>query len=537
MKYIELFAGCGGLSVGLESLDYKLIFANEISPMASETYAYNLLKEDLKKLADNKKIANKVIWITSQYTNNDLLTRLRENPKNFPKFKLDNSDLGTNLDDLKGKLIVGSIVELNKYLKQNSNIIEDLKKENIDLISGGPPCQSFSLAGLREHNNNRNTLPMDFAELVGLVNPKVALLENVSGILRAFTLDEGKHYAWFEVCKAFASKGYYPLCLNINAKYAGAAQNRPRFIMIALREDIFKNLKSNLTNKKFTNILSKIETFYNREKSGKTTLPFEHIDFYEIEKHSDLFEDNILSPLFAYKDSNTWFSVQDAIDDLKGSPIKGKKSAYVKLINKQFSNLKNTVVGHKFSDNHALRMNGPKVRMRFRLYQHLSKVVSIKSKKSIYKNVENFLKDPSNENLLQEKSIDYLIKKSFLMDDGFSLKKFSNRNDLVEYLATLATKKHTQRALIKDNPAPAALSIPDDACHYDLSLQRTLTVREMARFQSFPDIFEFRSKTTTGGMMRRFEVPQYTQVGNAVPPLLGRALGLVVQNILQLSNN
>ena len=55
----------------------------------------------------------------------------------------------------------------------------------------------------------------------------------------------------------------------------------------------------------------------------------------------------------------------------------------------------------------------------------------------------------------------------------------------------------------------------------------------MARFQSFPDIFEFRSKTTTGGMMRRFEVPQYTQVGNAVPPLLGRALGLVVRNILQ----
>ncbi|KKM26106.1 hypothetical protein LCGC14_1588130 [marine sediment metagenome] len=52
-----------------------------------------------------------------------------------------------------------------------------------------------------------------------------------------------------------------------------------------------------------------------------------------------------------------------------------------------------------------------------------------------------------------------------------------------------------------------------------------LIVREMARIQSFPDQFEFRSKVTTGGQMRKFEVPQYTQVGNAVPPLLGQKLG------------
>ncbi len=62
---------------------------------------------------------------------------------------------------------------------------------------------------------------------------------------------------------------------------------------------------------------------------------------------------------------------------------------------------------------------------------------------------------------------------------------------------------------------------------------RTLTVREMARIQSLPNNFIFRSKVTTGGKMRRFEVPQYTQVGNAVPPLLGRALGLTVKNLLQ----
>ena len=56
----------------------------------------------------------------------------------------------------------------------------------------------------------------------------------------------------------------------------------------------------------------------------------------------------------------------------------------------------------------------------------------------------------------------------------------------------------------------------------------------MARIQSFPDNFVFRSKVTTGGKMRKFEVPQYTQVGNAVPPLLGLALGKSVAELLKL---
>ena len=56
MKYIELFAGCGGLSLGLESVGFELVFANELSPMASETYAYNLLSENLSELAEQGKL-------------------------------------------------------------------------------------------------------------------------------------------------------------------------------------------------------------------------------------------------------------------------------------------------------------------------------------------------------------------------------------------------------------------------------------------------------------------------------------------------
>ena len=100
MKYIELFAGCGGLSVGLESLNYELVFANELSPMASETFAYNLLKENLRQLADNKETTSKVKWISSKYGSNELAARLRENPQNYTKFTSATSELGGDLDDL-----------------------------------------------------------------------------------------------------------------------------------------------------------------------------------------------------------------------------------------------------------------------------------------------------------------------------------------------------------------------------------------------------------------------------------------------------
>ena len=72
-------------------------------------------------------------------------------------------------------------------------------------------------------------------------------------------------------------------------------------------------------------------------------------------------------------------------------------------------------------------------------------------------------------------------------------------------------------------PAPTLTTLPDDILHY--SDPRILTVREYARLQSFPDWFTFHGKYTTGGNRRKVECPRYTQVGNAVPPLLAQAIG------------
>ena len=79
------------------------------------------------------------------------------------------------------------------------------------------------------------------------------------------------------------------------------------------------------------------------------------------------------------------------------------------------------------------------------------------------------------------------------------------------------------------------MSLPDDFVHY--TYPRTLTVREMARLQSFADSFVFYSKETTGAHRRKLEVPQYTQVGNAVPPLLARAVGEQLMTVLDAADS
>lgn len=86
----------------------------------------------------------------------------------------------------------------------------------------------------------------------------------------------------------------------------------------------------------------------------------------------------------------------------------------------------------------------------------------------------------------------------------------------------LATNKRNYNVLKADGQSPTVMTIADDYIHYNSP--RSLTVREMARLQSFDDSFVFQGKRSTGGNNRKTEVPQYTLVGNAVPPLLARAV-------------
>jgi DNA (cytosine-5)-methyltransferase 1 len=524
MNHIELFAGCGGLSLGLERSGFKLSMANELSPMAAESFAYNFFDENLEDLANKEEKAKHTFWLNSHYSN--LKPRLRENPFNFPSYGQEGTcDLPDDFSSLKGKLIVGSIVELNRLLEDNSELVTQLRsafgsETGLDLVSGGPPCQSFSMAGLRQIDCDKNTLPWEFAKFVKHTQPKIAMLENVTGILRAFKDADGNSFhAWYEVAKVFATIGYVPLCLHINARLAGIAQNRPRFIMIAVRLDHFELISKRFdTKSNDAELFSSSIDFYNLVKEEGSDLPFGHLKYFDATKpiHFKLFENSFLANLV----NGETVTVHEALDDLKqNSP--SEPSEFIKVLNNTFASL----AQRNSMSNHDFRNNGEVVKRRFRLYQVLQSI----GEREVTKAIFSILK--GNEDDITDDIWSICANYQFLKING-ELSVFKGKEAFVSYLKAHPTKKQTQKALVASSPAPAALSIPDDACHYDEHELRVLTVREMARIQSFPDNFVFRSKVTTGGQMRKFEVPQYTQVGNAVPPLLGLKLGECLAKLL-----
>lgn len=106
------------------------------------------------------------------------------------------------------------------------------------------------------------------------------------------------------------------------------------------------------------------------------------------------------------------------------------------------------------------------------------------------------------------------------------LKRVTPKDNLIDNL-----RKRGVTVLDENGVAPTVTAHPDDFVHY--REPRILTVRESARIQSFPDDYEFKGKYTTGGQLRKIEVPRCTQVGNAVPPLFAEQIGLALKEMIK----
>lgn len=502
------------MSLGLNSIGFELSFANELSPMAGETFAFNHLNVNLRDLSTR---SDSVKWLTSKFPKSEIGQRLNENPQEYPEWSLrTRSDVTQQGIEGDGQLIIGSIVALNEYLETDLATQQSSREAlEVELISGGPPCQSFSMAGLRQLDNHRNRLPWEFARFVNVVRPKIALLENVSGILRAFRQDGEEYLAWKEVAKAFVEVGYAPLCLHVNAKFVGVPQNRPRFLMFAIRKDCAESLSFEAPQQPILEqAIASMEQDFN----------WSEFRYWDASNSQDrnFFSSGPFRHLFTHKSPTTFISADEAIGDLAPNLYR-EPSDYVEALNGVIPDQK---TDSGLPPNSEVRRHSFRVQQRFRLYQVLEELGERKLARKIAMGLR------SGETELVQQLTQKLMAKDFLFEPNGFLRKPQSTDEIGELISSLTTKKHTQRALVAKRPAPAALSIPDDCCHYSRHELRTLTVREMARIQSFPDWFVFRSKATTGGNRRKFEVPQYTQVGNAVPPLLARQAGKVVLDLL-----
>ncbi len=108
-----------------------------------------------------------------------------------------------------------------------------LKSSELDILDGSPPCQGFSTAGKRDFCDPRNQLFKEYVRILRGLQPKVFVMENVSGMVK------GKMKLIFaEILKELKESGYQVKAKLMNAQYYGVPQSRQRMIFIGVRNDL-----------------------------------------------------------------------------------------------------------------------------------------------------------------------------------------------------------------------------------------------------------------------------------------------------------
>ena len=108
-----------------------------------------------------------------------------------------------------------------------------IKRGDLDVFDGSPPCQGFSTAGKRNLNDDRNDLFLDYVRLVEGLQPKVFVMENVSGMIKG-----GYKGKFNEILKTLKATGYNVKVKLMNAMWYEVPQSRERLIFIGIRNDL-----------------------------------------------------------------------------------------------------------------------------------------------------------------------------------------------------------------------------------------------------------------------------------------------------------
>ena len=182
--YIDIFAGCGGLSIGLYCAGWHGLFAVEKNKDAFSTLKHNLID--------------------------------KEHHFSWPKW------------------LSKEACDINILITKNADKLKTLQGR-VTLVAGGPPCQGFSMAGKRNYDDQRNDLVKSYIDFIRLVKPEAIMFENVHGFTVGFKEKEGtRNYSSYverELCK----EGYRIYSKIIDMSEYGIPQNRKRYILIAMQ--------------------------------------------------------------------------------------------------------------------------------------------------------------------------------------------------------------------------------------------------------------------------------------------------------------
>lgn len=466
-RVLDLFAGCGGISLGFDRAGFKNVAAVEFDAHAARSHATNFHKNLLPDQFEKHAQAHDITLIE---------------PTTFI------SDMGFN----------------------------GPPDRAIDVIVGGPPCQAFARVGraklreVAEHpqafkQDPRGNLYLRYLHFVRELKPVAILMENVPDVL-----NYGGHNIAEEVCETLDDLGYDCGYTLLNAVYYGVPEMRERMFLIAYA----KGLKKTVSFPKPTHWVDLPRGYDNSRKVALKNINLDLLseDHYFI--HPPVADAKTCAPAVT---ANLALSDLPRIDKHLHGDV--KKSARSPREEAAYPD------GPNVSDYASLMRNWPGFESHGVVYGHVTRalprdypIFARMNPGDQYPEAFNHAVDLFNEKVAQRR----ILGES--LDEGSEAFNTLYAKMVPPYDPTKFPNKW--RKMEANKPARTLMAhLGKDGyshIHYDSAQARTISVREAARLQSFPDGFEF------SGSMN----PAFKQIGNAVPPLLAYALAKeIMQNL------
>lgn len=489
IPFVDLFAGPGGLNEGFSSFRTK-----------KGTYFQGVLS------IEKDAVAHQTLLLRSFFRKfrrppKEYYARLRGEISTDDLFKL-------YPDEARHAKAEAKCLELGRrnYPKVEQLITKALRgRRKKWVLIGGPPCQAYSLAGRSRmrssgpeefEQDHRHFLYREYLRILERFRPPVFVMENVKGILSSTVNDKGifrkikqdlenAGYTIHSFTRLHTTSEPEPEDFIIQAEEFGIPQNRHRVILLGIRNDLQRRHR---VLRRSADLVSTKEAIGDLPKIRSAVSQVE----------------------------STFENWKKAIAGLKRMQL---RTALRTALHKHIAKLKDLSRGAEY-----LRINGTRMRR--------SAWLQRKKNWFLDKNIQGVTHHTARSHMGSDLKR-YLFAATYAKlhrvspnISNFPISLWPNHEN-IEYAADgtmFADRFRVQRA---SKPATTVVShISKDGhyyIHYDPVQCRSLTVREAARIQSFPDNYFFEGHRTE----------QYQQVGNAVPPLLARQLAAIVHDILE----